>query len=127
MKAIKKYLLLFVIGAIGYASIEIIFRGYTHWSMMLAGGICLDLFSVIARFLSKKRSFIKAAACGACVTGVEFLFGVVFNLWLGMGIWDYSHIPFNILGQICPLFTIVWIVLAAIFLPLVKVINLEYA
>ena len=55
---------------------------------------------------------------GAAVTGVEFAFGCVFNLVLKMNVWDYSHLPLNIAGQICPLFTLLWSALAVVGLPL---------
>ena len=34
--------------------------------------------------------------------------GVVFNLYLGMSVWDYSEVKGNILGQICPLYSMLW-------------------
>ena len=42
------------------------------------------------------------------ITAVEFVFGLVFNVFLGMSVWDYSSVPGNILGQICPLFSVLW-------------------
>lgn len=124
---IKKYTLLFILGAVGYAAIEVIWRGRTHWSMMIAGGLCFIMFSVVAKALKKRSIFIKAAVCAIGVTAIEFLFGVIFNLWLGMRVWDYSHMPLNILGQICPLFTVIWGGIAFAFLPLAEVINSDYA
>ena len=126
-RSIKRFLLFFVIGAVGYAAIETIWRGYTHWSMMLAGGISFLLFSIVAEKLRGKSLLLKAAVCGLCVTAVEFVFGVVFNLWLGMGVWDYSHVPMNILGQVCPIFSLIWIGLAIAFMPFVEALNKDYA
>lgn len=127
MKSIKRYGLFFVIGAIGYAAIETIWRGYTHWSMMIAGGLCFVMFSIIAEKLKNKNILIKAAVCALGITAVELIFGVIFNLWLKMNVWDYSNMPFNILGQICPLFTLIWAGLAIAFLPLADVLNKDYA
>ena len=126
-KKAKKYTLLFVLGAIGYAAIETIWRGRTHWSMMIAGGLCFMLFSIVADRLKGKHILIKAAVCAVGVTAIEFAFGVVFNLWLKMGVWDYSNMPMNILGQICPLFSLIWVGIAVAFLPLADIINKEYA
>ena len=39
-------LISFAIGSVLYGTIEILWRGYTHWTMLLAGGICLALFYV---------------------------------------------------------------------------------
>ena len=127
MKFIKKYGLLFTIGALGYAAIELIWRGRTHWSMMIAGGLCFILFSMVAELLEGRNIILKAALCAIGVTAIEFIFGVVFNVWLGMGVWDYSDRSFNILGQICPQFTVLWAGIAIVFLPLADVINKNYA
>ncbi len=126
-KNIKKYSLFFILGAVGYAAIETIWRGYTHWTMMIAGGICFVLFSVVAERMREKSIFIKAAVCALGVTAIEFLFGVVFNLWLKMDVWDYSNMPLNLLGQICPIFTLIWAGIAIAFLPLADAINEGYA
>jgi uncharacterized membrane protein len=127
MKYIKKYGLLFILGAVGYAAIEIIWRGRTHWSMMIAGGLCFILFSMVAEALKGRNLLLKAAVCAIGVTAIEFIFGVVFNIWLGMDVWDYSHVPFNIMGQICPIFSLLWAGVAIAFLPLADAINKSYA
>lgn len=127
MKYIKKYGLLFILGAVGYAAIEIIWRGRTHWSMMIAGGLCFILFSMVAEMLNGKSLLVKAAMCAVGVTAIEFIFGVVFNIWLKMGVWDYSNVPFNIMGQICPMFSLLWVGVAIAFLPLADAINKSYA
>ncbi len=127
MKSIKRYGLFFIIGAIGYAAIEIIWRGHTHWSMMIAGGLAFVMFSIVAEKLRGKNILVKAAVCGLGVTAIEFVFGVVFNLWLKMDVWDYSYMPLNILGQICPLFTLMWVGLAIAFLPLADALNKDFA
>ena len=44
----------------------------------------------------------------AIVTAAEFVVGCILNLWFGLGIWDYSNLPGNILGQICPQFALAW-------------------
>ena len=127
LKKLKKYALLFTIGAVGYGAIEMIWRGNTHWSMLIAGGICFILFSLVAERFKEKNILLKAAICALGVTAVEFLFGVLFNLVLKMNVWDYSNMPLNILGQICPLFTVLWAGIAIAFLPLAEVINKDYA
>ena len=125
-KRLKRYGLFFILGAIGYAAIETIWRGYTHWSMMIAGGLCFILFSLVAEGLRGRSIFLKAAVCAVGVTAVELIFGVVFNLWLKMNVWDYSHMPMNLMGQICPMFTLIWGGIAIAFLPFVEVLNKSY-
>ena len=48
MQERKARFMLFSIGAVGYGLIEIIWRGYTHWSMLGAGGICFMFFGGIS-------------------------------------------------------------------------------
>ncbi len=123
MRELKKYILLFLVGGIGYCGIELLWRGYTHWSMLMAGGICFVIFSIISQVFFDSSPVLKAILCGAAVTSVEFIFGVVFNLILKMNVWDYSNMPFNVLGQVCPSYFLVWIFLGLVFLPLADLFN----
>lgn len=61
--------------------------------------------------------WLQALACAALVTVTEFVAGVVLNLWLCLNVWDYSDLPFNLLGQICPQYAIVWWGLCFLFIP----------
>lgn len=55
----------------------------------------------------------QSAICGVAITTVEFIAGLIINVWLGMGVWDYSAMPGNIMGQVCPQYLIVWVFLSA--------------
>ena len=121
-----KYILIFLIGAVGYALIEIIWRGYTHPTMIAAGGISFLAFSVIAEKMGSLPLLIKAVTAAAAVTAIELIFGLVFNLGLGMRVWDYSHMPLNLLGQICPTFSLLWCGLSLVFLPFADKINAAF-
>lgn len=120
---IKRYLAFFIIGALGYTAIEMIWRGRTHWSMALAGGICFILFSLVAEGFSDMPLLVRAFLSAVGVTLVELVFGLIFNIMLGMRVWDYSKMPLNFLGQICPLFSLFWVGIALIFLPLADALN----
>ena len=56
---------------------------------------------------------VQSAVCGVAITVVEFVAGLIINVWLGMGVWDYSAMPGNIMGQVCPQFLAMWMILAA--------------
>ena len=56
----------------------------------------------------------QAGICAVAITVVEFVAGLILNVWLCMGIWDYSHLPGNVLGQICPQFALVWLALSVV-------------
>lgn len=118
MKDIKCNLKVFGIGAIGYGLIEILWRGRTHWSMVLAGGISFLGLSKISAKYKKSNLFIKSVIGCGFITAVEFVFGLIFNILLKRKIWDYSKIPLNIGGQICPLYSFFWFALSFVFIPL---------
>ena len=108
-----EYTLVFLLGATAYIGLEILFRGFTHWTMFFAGGLS---FAVLYRIFTGNRSLPLWKSCliGALViTGIEFLFGCIFNLALGWNVWDYSHYPFHLMGQVCLFYTLLWFVLSA--------------
>ena len=123
MNKMKKYIIFFVVGGICYAAIEMLWRGYTHWSMVIAGGVCFMIFSLIASKFENKPLILKAIVCALCVTAVEFVFGLVFNIMLGMKVWDYSQMPYNVCGQICLTFSLMWVGLGIIFIPVADMLN----
>lgn len=108
---VGKYIIIFGLGAFIYGAIEVIVRGYTHWTMALTGGAVMALFMLINR--SRDVNILLRCLLGALViTSLEFAVGAVVNLGLGWDVWDYSEKPFNIMGQICPLFTLGWFALS---------------
>lgn len=111
-------LVIFSVGAAGYGLLEILWRGYTHWSMLIAGGVCFSFFGVLGEKMEKASLLLKGLAGGAFITAVEFLFGVIFNIILKKKVWDYSSMPFNIAGQICLLYSAIWTVISIICIPL---------
>lgn len=118
LEALKRKTIPFFTGAFGYGLIEVIWRGYTHWSMCLAGGICFCALSKISASLKGKSLLLKAVAGSVFITAIEFIFGLIFNIILKKKIWDYSHMPFNLLGQICLLYSVFWVILCIFFIPL---------
>ena len=106
---------LFLLGALGYPFVEILWRGYTHPTMALAGGIGAVLLFRINRSLSRGALGLRLLASGAAITLIELIFGVIFNLGLGMEVWDYSDVPFDLLGQICLPYALLWCLLSLPF------------
>ena len=102
---------IFICGAIGYGSLELLWRGHTHWSMLLLGGLCLYLIYLISTRM-KDALWKKLFMCTAVVTALEFTVGCIVNLHFGWKVWDYSTLPLNLMGQICPAFSIMWLALS---------------
>lgn len=112
MKKTMMSSILFFIYGFMYYIIEVLYRGYSHWSMFILGGLC----GVIIGLLNEKNktiSVLKQGIYGALiVTILEFIIGYIVNILLRWNIWDYSNVPFNFLGQICLPFTIIWFILS---------------
>lgn len=114
LKIFLKYLFLFGVGGGAYVAIELIFRGKTHWTMAIVGGICFILCGLLNEIFSWKSAiWYQMLVCSLIITAVEFVSGVILNICLGLEIWDYSNVPFNVLGQICLPFTVLWFFLSA--------------
>ena len=82
-------------------------------SMFILGGVCFILCGLVNEFFSWDIPLIKQQViCSLIITLLEFVFGVILNIYLKQNIWDYSSIPFNVMGQICLPFTVVWFFLS---------------
>lgn len=112
MKFVKP-LVLFGTGGFLYYAIEILWRGYSHWTMFLLGGLCfilVGLINEVFKFPLVKQMFLSTVI----ITTAEFVCGCVVNLWMKWDVWDYSGLPFNIFGQICLPYSILWFFLSFI-------------
>lgn len=110
------YFFLFILGGFCYTSMELIGRGRTHWSMFIVGAIAVIGVGLLNEYKFKwGQSFISQCVIGGLwITLVEFGSGTVINLILKWNVWDYSDLAFNILGQVCIPFTLLWMVLSAL-------------
>ena len=110
-----QFLTLFIIGGSLYVMIELAFRGRSHWTMFLLGGLCFYLIGLINEFYPWDMPLISQMFISSIIiTTLEFIFGVILNIWLKLGIWDYSNMPYNLCGQICLLFSILWFLLSSV-------------
>lgn len=110
MRQLNKYLALFGVGGLLYIMLELLWRGHSHWTMFLLGGICFVALGLINELLPWKMPLWQQVLIGACIiTALEFITGCIVNLHLGWNVWDYSGMPGNILGQICPQYFLLWL------------------
>ncbi|MCH5191919.1 MAG: hypothetical protein J1F23_07120 [Oscillospiraceae bacterium] len=101
-------LLIFLFGGVIYGAIEVISRGYTHWSMIITGGSALLSIYIINEALTGISVFIKAIAGAIVITTLELTVGIIVNKIFMFGVWDYSELPINFLGQISVIFSVGW-------------------
>lgn len=108
-----KYILLFFIGGYSYCGVELLFRGFSHISMLIAGGICFILIGLLNDVFPHRISIISQMVISSLIiTTVEFIVGMIVNVWLDLKVWDYSNLPYNFKGQICLLYTNIWFILS---------------
>ena len=109
----------FCIGALGYGIIELLFRGYTHITMGILGGMCFLFMSILNYYRTSLASLLVCAVIsGIFITVLEGAMGYFLNLRLHMNVWDYSKNSYNLHGQICLKFSLAWILLSFFVMPL---------
>lgn len=124
MKKISKIFFTWFLGGILYVTMEILMRGYSHFSMFICGGFCFSLVGymgkrVLEQNLGMEKAIVLIMILGTMIiTTLELFTGIVVNIILNMEVWDYSDMKYNVLGQICPLFSGLW---ALISLPCVYI------
>ena len=107
---LRKYITLSFSGGLIYVALELAWRGRSHWTMFVLGGLCFVCLGIINEVLSWQMPLWQQVSIGVCIiTTLEFLTGCIVNLWLRWGVWDYSRMPGNILGQICPQYVLLWL------------------
>lgn len=109
---IWKYFILFYMGGIIYAAMEIGWRGWSHGSMFLLGGVCFLLLGNLGRLPHPLPLFPRALVGALVVTMLELGCGLMINQ--SYQVWDYRNVPLNFHGQICLPFTALWIVLSVV-------------
>ena len=112
VKGNKESAAIYVVGSVGYTLLELLWRGYTSWTMTATGGVCFGMLYHIREKLGHLKLWQKCLAGGGIITGVELLAGELFNRLMHMKVWDYSDQPYNFKGQICLLYSVFWCLLS---------------
>ena len=101
--------------AMAYFLLEVLVRGYSHYSMFLCGGACFLCCGLLNENVKIKISFISQMVLSSVIiTVLELITGFIVNVWLKMDIWDYSHLPYNFMGQICLLYSVFWFLISSV-------------
>ena len=109
---ILKEFIIFIIFGLMYVTIELLYRGHTHYSLFIVGGICGVLIGLINDNTPDMPLLPQCVLGAVIITVIELLTGLFLNVYLGLNVWDYSNQPFNFMGQICPQFCIIWCILS---------------
>ena len=107
---IWKNCLLFYTGGATYLTLELLYRGRSHGSMFLAGGACFLLIGHLNRVRPRLPLPLRSLVGAGIVTMVELGAGMAVNR--SYQVWDYRGQPGNFMGQICPVFSALWIPLS---------------
>lgn len=111
----KDLLLIFIMGSL-YMVLEGVWRGWTHISMLVVGGISAFL---IGR-LNENPRFYDRKMWQECIIGtgivliLEFTSGMILNVWLKLDIWNYGNMPGSLYGQVCLPYAVLWFMLMPI-------------
>ncbi len=104
-----------IIGAAGgllYVCVELLYRGRSHLSMFLVGGVCFWAIGMLDRAVPGMPLLLQALTGAALITALELGSGLIVNVRLGLHVWDYSSCPMNYMGQICLPYSLLWIPLS---------------
>lgn len=131
---------LFVIGSsFGYL-IELLYRRIVAKKWINPGflvGPYLPIYgfgTIFLYFLSNIKmninpvweNIIKVLLIGVSLTLIEFIAGLIFIKKFKLKLWDYSNFKGNIMGIICPLFSIIWLVIGVIYFFLINPYLVEF-
>ena len=103
----KKNAALFCLGGGAYTGLELLWRGWSHVSMFVTGGVCFLLIGQLNAVRPRLPLLWRALAGAGIVTMVELGTGLLVNR--NYEVWDYRSQPGHFLGQICPGFSLLWI------------------
>ena len=89
--------------------------------MVLTGGVCFGWMYLAAG--SALPFWAQWPLTAAFITALEFCVGAAVNVWLGWAVWDYSGERFNLYGQICPRYALLWFALSLPGLTLARLLR----
>lgn len=120
-----RIIFLFLVGGYSYCLLEVLFRGYSHISMLFAGGLS---FLLVGEVYENVRDFLPLPIIMligmVIITSIELVIGMIVNINMKLNVWDYSMYKYNYKGQICLLFSCCWYVLSFFLVKLFHAINI---
>lgn len=122
-----KYLFLFWFGGSAYVALEVLWRGYSHWTMLLLAGFLFIVVGLLNEIWSWDfKLHWQVLISTVIATIAEFITGLIVNVHFGWNVWDYSNVPFNFMGQICLPYTLLWAALMMVAIVLDDVVRWKF-
>ena len=122
---------LFVIGSLGGWGIELLFRRFVSQKKWMNPGFLTGPylpiygFGVLVLYAVSNIPLgidghiwdviIRVIIIGVGMSLIEFIAGLIFIKGLGIKLWDYSSRKGNIMGIICPSFSLIWLVVGSLY------------
>lgn len=123
---------LFAVGSFLGWGLEVLFRGCVSKKWINPGfltgpylpiygfSLCvLYLLTMLEEYipLSDKtvRKIVLFLLMALCITIIEYAAGLIFIKKMKIKLWDYSDMRWNFQGIICPLFSLFWLILSALY------------
>ena len=116
-----KTMVLFYVGGTAYMTIEFLWRGKSHGSMFLLGGLCFLMLGILSTHLPAVPVWAKTILGAAAITLLELATGLLVNRQYA--VWDYRTMPFQFLGQICLPFSLLWMPLSLLGMQIYRGIS----
>lgn len=120
MGVLKRFLL-FLLGGSAYVGLEWLWRGWSHISMFFAGGVCFLLLGKLNAVRPRLNLPLRGVVGAGIITMVELAAGLLCNR--SYRVWDYRHLPLNFHGQICLLFSLLWIPISLLAMGLYRLVS----
>ena len=132
---------LFVIGSLVGWIIELFFRRFVSQKKWMNPGFLTGPylpiygFGVVALYAVSNLPLgitsqvwdiiVRILIIGVGMTLIEFIAGLIFIKGFGIKLWDYSNRKGNIMGIICPIFSLAWLVVGSLYYFLLNPLLVE--
>jgi uncharacterized membrane protein len=84
--------------------------------MIICGGLCMVACGALNQIFPHMAVALQMLLSGFIITLLEFITGYIVNIQLNIGVWDYSYLPYNLMGQICLPYTLLWTFLSIVII-----------
>ena len=125
-RQIAKYAFLVWFGGSTYVTLEVFWRARSHWTMFVLAAVVFIMIGLLNEIWAKWNLLVQTLVGTGIATVLEFITGLVVNVILRWNVWDYSNLPGNIMGQMCPQFMILWALIVVVAIILDDVIRWKF-